>query len=169
MRLVLLIVDERCNRNSASQYWVTLNAECRTAFHPARPQRSQLYYVSTVWLSKCKMLHSIQHSLRGSRTDQADSMLIETNGTNTLESYSTLWPRYCILDSISVRWRLFKSICTSICLTQGGEDGKSGTNCTLTFTRHWTTFFGTRVQTCDLSCQGMIHAFVSRCQKEKES
>lgn len=72
---------------------------------------------------------------------------------------------------ISARQHLLKSacLCLYMCLMQGGEGGKRGTNCTLAFTRHWTTFFGTRVQTRDLSCQGMIHAVVSRCQKEKES
>lgn len=56
MRLVLLIMDERCNRVVLS------DAEHRTAFQPARPQRSQGFYVSTVRLSKCKKLHSIRHS-----------------------------------------------------------------------------------------------------------
>lgn len=99
-------------------------------------------------------------------------MPIETNGTNTLECYSPLWLRWCTFRQYAF---LRDGACLSLpaCLhlymflTQGGEVGKRGTNCTLTFTHHWSTFFGTRVQNCDLSCQGMIHVFVFCCQKER--
>lgn len=169
MRLVLLIVDERCNRAVLS------DAEHRTAFQPARPQRSQGYDVSTVRLSKCKKLHSIRHST--------------TRASDWPSRQHADWDKwdkhfgvrfYTVASLLHFRQYAFlrDSVCLSLpaCLhiysmnlTQGGEDGKRRSNCTLTFTRHWTTFFGTRVQTCDLSCQSMIHAFVSRCQKEEES
>lgn len=122
-----------------------------TAFHSARPKRSQWYYVSTVGLSKCKKLHSIQHSQRGPKDwpsrqhanwdkwDKHFGVLFYTLALPLhFRQYAFLW------DSAGLS--LPACLHLYMYLTQVGEDGKRGANCTFTFTRHWITFFGTRVQ-----------------------
>lgn len=121
--------------------------------------------LSTVGLSKCKKQRFIQPCYRGAsdRPSRQTRRLRQMGQTGWSAILHSGLAAAFLAVFISARRRLGLPG-VYMRLMQGGD---RRTNYSLTFTCHWITFFGTRVPNCDLSLRGMIHAFVSRCQKEK--
>lgn len=93
------------------------------------------------WLSKCKMLHSIQYSHWDSNTDHADSEPIETNGKTALDCVSILMAA-CYIFGASI----LACQCVSVRVKRLVR-----TNCSVSFTHHRAAVYYSQEQECNPS------------------